>query len=164
MVEPIRKTAVAKLVSLLSEITVKNGYTFDVGPRRVFVRDIISENVEVPSLFVVQRIERVTMRSVQRHLDHWLTVNVGFCAAIDETGDPDARCAEFIADIQRAVPYTADISVRVLEDPTVIVQDQISFTQRGNAINVAAPIAGRIFGQCDFELHYTTSHRDPRYL
>lgn len=165
MVLPIRSIVIAKLKELLSDVDVKHLYTFDVGPKRVFMRDIIGPNAEVPALFVVQRTERVNMRSVQRHKDRWLLVNVGFLAAVDDASNPDQTAVKFMADIQRAVPYTADVLVPTLEDPDGSpVSNQITFTEQGNAINLGPAIAGRVYGQCDFLIHYTTSHNDPRYL
>lgn len=164
MHDPVRDTAVAKLVSYLAQITTKNGYTYDVGPERIYMRDAIGPNCEIPTLHVVQRIEREKMRSTQRHVDCYLTVNVGFCAGADESGQPDRIASLFIADIKRAVPYTADIGVYVLEVPDTMVQDQVSFTRQGSAVNVAAPIPGRIFGQTDFVIKYSHALNNPRYI
>ena len=163
MPEPIRSTVMAKLRELLSGVTVKHLYTYDVGPKRVFMRDLIGPNVEVPALFIVQRTERVMMRSVQRHKDRILLVNVGFCAQYGGP-DPDQAAGLFIADIQSAIPYTADIGVHVLEQPETLVQDQVTFTEIGNAINIGEPIPDRIYGQVDFSVKYSTSHNDPRFI
>lgn len=161
--DPIRSTVMAKLRELLSGVTVKHLYTYDVGAKRVFMRDLIGPNVEVPALFVIQRTERVTMRSTQRHKDRILLVNIGFCAQYGGP-DPDEAAGLFIADIQSAIPYTADISVHVLEDPTTAVFDQITFTEIGNAINIGEPIPDRVYGQVDFSVKYTTSYNNPRFI
>jgi hypothetical protein len=159
----VRTVVVTKLQSLLSQITTKNGYTFNVGPNRVFLRDIIGPNVEIPALFLVQRTESASMMSVQRHVRRTLAVQVGFLAAYNGPY-PDEYAVQFMSDIQRAVGYEHMIDVQTIEDPTVTVQLPIAIEETGTAVNIAEPMQGRIFGQVDYSIRYHTSHLDSRYI
>lgn len=163
MPTPVRTVVVNKFQSLLSEITTKNGYTFNVGPNRVFMRDIIGPNVEIPALFLVQRTESASMLSVQRHVRRILSVQVGFLAAYNGP-NPDEYAVQFMADIQRAVGYTHMIDVQTVEDPNVTVQLPIAIEEMGSGINIAEPLQGRVFGQVDYSIKYHTSHLDPRFI
>lgn len=163
MPTPIRNVVMNKFQALLSQITVKNGYTFNVGPTRVFMRDIIGPNVEVPALFIVQRTESASMMSVQRHTRRVLSVQVGFLASYNGP-NPDEYAVQFISDIQRAVGYTHEITVQTIEDPSTSVQLPIAIEEMGTGINIAEPMQGRVFGQVDYTIRYHTSHLDSRYI
>lgn len=160
---PVRTVVVNKVQSLLSLITVKNGYAFNVGASRVFLRDIIGPNTEVPALFVVQRTESASMLSIQRSTRRVLSIQVGFLAAYNGP-DPDEQAVQFMADIQRAIGYAHEIEVATKEDPNTSVFLPIAIEEAGSAINVAEPIQGRVYGQVDYMIRYHTSHLDPRYI
>lgn len=161
--EPIRTVITRYMQGLLKAIAGPPDYTFDV-KSRVYLRDKINAQVDIPSISVLQRTERASP-GTSRHRKRELYVNVGFIFGYDNRGEsPDDRAVLFIADIQRAMGYEHELSVFTkLNDEANAgkAKGLFIFDEIGSALNTGDPISGRVYGQVDYIVAYETSWHDP---
>ena len=164
---PIRQTVAAALRGFLGLITKAGGYDFDVGPTRVFRRDVIRPDWPVtPCIALLQMKETPHEASFQGYdgsggqRERSLTLRVAF---MDEYSgdDPDDHAGLFIANIQRAVPLQTNISIEV----SGATHDYpITLNEVESELNVGPAMDGRVYGWVDFRADYRTMTKDPRRL
>jgi hypothetical protein len=163
--DAVRKTVMDSVQAFLQGITVANGYVFDLLPEHVYLRDIIGPDAEVPAVCIVQRQELPEEASIQGAFgsgglrNRVLSFTVGFVDAYSQD-DPDAHAVAFMADIQRAIPYTWTVAVTRADNS--VVNYPVWAEEKANAINIGPPLEGRVYGQVDYEVHYRTMTSDPR--
>ena len=105
----IRQQIMDAIFVRLRSITIANGYTRDVGERRVYHESELPENVPPPAILVLEGDERVSFDSTENYRCT-IPLQVAFIARVkgQEAGDEVARA--FMAEVQRAMGNEFEIT------------------------------------------------------
>lgn len=160
---PVKTTVRNFMRDRLRAIAGGADYTYDI-KRRVYLTDRIDENVECPSVSMVERTSKIERDTNQGW--HWTVLfNVGFI--FESTGEnPDERLDLFEQDVWKALGYEHQIDAFTYASSTVPQSNPgvITFSPVGTARNVSEAMEGRVHGQLDVHAEFVTDWYDFRRI
>lgn len=146
----IRQQVIDALEIKLQAITFANGYTREVGTRRVYTARRLPQSLPTPAVILYQEAE-LTEPNMQERYDCALPISIAF---IDTYGgrDPDVEAIEFTSEVQKAMGAEFHLACELYTGGTT--SQQVRMQETGNFINAGEPIDGKIYGQIDYDVSY----------
>lgn len=153
----VRQQVVDALEAKLQAITYANGYSREVGTRRVYTARRLPQSLPTPAIILYQLAEMVEP-NLQERYECALPVSIAF---IDTYGgrDPDVEAIEFASEIQKAMGVEFNLTCTSYVSGTT--DQQVRLQETGNFINAGEPIEGKVYGQIDYDVNYLRHMRDP---
>lgn len=154
----IREKAIQYIRDQLATITIANGYSRDIGPKRVYgIKETPSEVVP-PAVLIMQGDEEVTNNIGERYTCE-LEIAVGFVDN-NRTKDPDKDATTFLGEVQKCLPIEFTITHGVYpsgaDAPQTIVLKEVA-----NSINISSGNSGIVMGQVTYIMCYRRNIFDP---
>lgn len=154
----IREKAIQAIRDQLATITIANGYSRDIGPKRVYgVKETPSEVVP-PAVLIMQGEEEVDNNIGERYSCE-LEIAVGFVDN-SRTKDPDKDATTFLGEIQKCLQIEFTIVHGVYPSGEDAPQN-IVLKEVANSINVSTGVSGIIMGQVTYIMCYRRNIYDP---
>lgn len=153
----IRDTVAKAFRAKVATITKANGYSEDLGAR-VLDFGAVPAQSPTPCAIIAEGTEEVAERSIGRY-ERTLNVAVGF--VVSYSGPlPQEKARECFADIQGACGSEFTVSVPLAAGGTGSITVEVR--ERSSTPFYGQSIPGRVGGQVDFLLIYSTTRTDPR--
>lgn len=154
----IRELAISAIKTQLATITIANGYSRDIGPKRVYGIKEAPSQVVPPAVFLMQGEEEVTNNIGERYTCE-LEISVGFVDN-NRTTDPDKDATTFMGEIQKCLQIEFQI-IHGVYPAGVDAPQIISLKEMGNTINVSQAVPGIVMGQITYLMAYRRNIYDP---
>lgn len=156
--DTIREKAINAIKGYLSTITIANGYSRDIGPKRVYgIKETPSE--VIPPAIILMQGDEIVENNIGERFSCYLEVAIGFVDK-DKTSNPDKDATTFMAEIQLAVPIEFDVICEIYPSGNAI-PGKIVLMEKSNSINITAAVPGVIMGQITYEMQYRRNIYDP---
>ena len=146
----VRQQVIDAIEEKLQAITFANGYSREVGTRRVYTARRLPQSLPTPAIILYQLAELV-QPNLQERYECALPLSIAF---IDTYGgrDPDVEAIEFASEIQKAMGVEFIISCTSYVSGTI--DQTVRMEETGNFINAGEPLDGKIYGQIDYDVNY----------
>lgn len=158
----IRQQIMDALKLRMQGITYANGYSREVGSKRVYNANKLPQNLPTPSIVILQGPEQVSNNVGDRY-ECILGVTIGFVDAYAGR-DPDIEANEFLADIQTAFTNPDLAFTTTAVGSADSVGSSASILEIANVLNSGDPMDGKVFGEATFEIQYWRSIFTPQKL
>ena len=163
----IRELVVAAMRTKLGEITIANGYHFEVGVESVFdLADAPTSQADLPSITLIQGVETVEFSAAQKRCT--LEVIVAFQDDFAESsGNTTAgytrqkKTQDFLGDIQRCLANGFGVLVPKQPDGATEETMIARCIEQQNSLNLTMPETG-LHGDVLYNVFYQRSPTDPR--
>ena len=155
----IRQQIMDAIFVRLRSITIANGYTRDVGERRVYHESELPENVPPPAILVLEGDERVSFDSTENYRCT-IPLQVAFIARVkgQEAGDEVAR--SFMAEVQRAMGNEFEITTTGYSSGASITLT-VNLYETGNSYVCDEQTAE---GDVSYSVEYSRHLKDPNKI
>jgi hypothetical protein len=147
----IREKCIDAIRTYLTGITVANGYSRDIGPKRVYGIKETPSSVIVPAIFIMQG-EEQTLNDIGERYSCELEIAIGFVDN-NKTNNPDKDATTFMGEIQKVLPIEFEVEHGTYP-PGPTVTQRVVLKEVGNTINISAGTSGIIMGQITYILYY----------
>jgi hypothetical protein len=154
----IRETAINYIKTQLATITIANGYSRDLGTKRIYGVKETPSQVVPPAIIIMQGEEEV-MNNIGERFSCELEIAIGFVDR-DRTTNPDQDATTFMGEIQKVLPIEFDITMPIYPSGDS-VPGTIVLMEVGNTINITAAVPGIIMGQVTYIMKYRRNIYDP---
>lgn len=157
--ETIRQKIVDAIVAKLADIRVKNGYTRDVGPKRVYSASKLPSQIPTPAIVLHQGNEMVATTNIDKY-EVDLPIHIGFVDSYSGK-EPDEEANIFLGEIQLALTGY-EITVQANDYRSGSSYDVVArILETANGINNSDAIRGKCFGEISLIVKYSRSIYDP---
>lgn len=154
----IRERCIDYIKAQLATITIANGYSRDIGTKRVYGIKSTPTEVIPPAVIIMQG-EEITENDIGERYSCELEIAIGFVDN-NKTKDPDKDATTFMGEVQKVLPIEFEITHGTYP-PGPTVTQRVSFKEIGNSINISDGTTGIVMGQVTYILRYRRNIFDP---